>query len=131
MDGRPDVDFSGVDRTGVLSIFAVHSSCSRSIAGLCGFFTLIQSLLRPDWYRESRRFDTIPSSPILQAEAKIAAPSTDAQTTARTPGLQLHVMRAGTERDLDTVFASLVRRGDRAAAVGARTVPKGCGVSAC
>src|SRR3984893_3404227 len=35
--------------------------------------------------------------------------STDAQTAARTLGLQLHVLHASTERDFDTVFASLVQ----------------------
>ena len=33
---------------------------------------------------------------------------TDAQTAARALGLQLHVLHASSERDLDTVFASLV-----------------------
>ena len=45
-----------------------------------------------------------PASPI-NAERQ----STDAQTTARTLGLQLHVVHASTERDFDTVFASLVQ----------------------
>ena len=45
-----------------------------------------------------------PASPI-NAERQ----STDAQTTARTLGLQLHVLHASTERDFDTVFASLVQ----------------------
>jgi len=35
--------------------------------------------------------------------------STDTQTAARTLGLQLHVLQASTERDFDTVFASLVQ----------------------
>ncbi len=35
--------------------------------------------------------------------------STDAQTAARTLGLQLHVLHASTERDFGTVFASLVQ----------------------
>jgi putative ABC transport system substrate-binding protein len=35
--------------------------------------------------------------------------STDAQTAARILGLQLHVLHASTERDFDTVFASLVQ----------------------
>jgi putative tryptophan/tyrosine transport system substrate-binding protein len=34
---------------------------------------------------------------------------TDAQTAARRLGLQLHVLHASTERDFDTVFASLVQ----------------------
>jgi putative ABC transport system substrate-binding protein len=34
---------------------------------------------------------------------------TNTQTAARTLGLQLHVLHASTERDLDTVFASLVQ----------------------
>ena len=35
--------------------------------------------------------------------------STDTQTAARTLGLQLNVLHASTERDFDTVFASLVQ----------------------
>jgi putative ABC transport system substrate-binding protein len=35
--------------------------------------------------------------------------STDTQTAARTLGLQLHVLQASTERDFETVFASLVQ----------------------
>jgi len=35
--------------------------------------------------------------------------STDTQTAAQTLGLQLHVLHARTERDFDTVFASLVQ----------------------
>ena len=35
--------------------------------------------------------------------------STNTQTAAHTLGLQLHVLHASTERDLDTVFASLVQ----------------------
>lgn len=35
--------------------------------------------------------------------------STDTQTAARTLGLELHVLHASTERDFDTVFASLVQ----------------------
>src|ERR1700730_18090536 len=43
------------------------SSASRVTAGACGFLLLIQSGERPERYRESLRFDTIPSSPSLQA----------------------------------------------------------------
>jgi putative ABC transport system substrate-binding protein len=41
----------------------------------------------------------------LNAERQL----TDAQTAARRLGLQLHVLHASTERDFDTVFASLVQ----------------------
>jgi putative ABC transport system substrate-binding protein len=44
--------------------------------------------------------------------------STDAQTAARTLGLQLHVLRASTERDFDTVFASLVQMRAGALVIG-------------
>jgi len=36
-------------------------------AGASGFFTLIQSGDRPDLYGLSRRFATVPSSPMRQA----------------------------------------------------------------
>ena len=44
--------------------------------------------------------------------------STDTQTAARTLGLQLHVLHASTERDFDTVFASLVQLRAGALAIG-------------
>ena len=37
------------------------------------------------------------------------AVSTDLQSTARTLGLQLHILQASTERDFDTVFATLAQ----------------------
>jgi hypothetical protein len=43
------------------------SSASRFTAGACGFLNLSQSGERPDRYRDPSRFETIPSSPILQA----------------------------------------------------------------
>src|SRR5215471_18948630 len=45
-----------------------------------------------------------PTSPVV-AEALLR----DSQTAARSLGLQLHVLHASTERDLDTAFATLVR----------------------
>jgi hypothetical protein len=39
------------------------------------FFILSQSGERPERYIESLRFDTMPSSPILQAWAKMVGPS--------------------------------------------------------
>ena len=45
-----------------------------------------------------------PSNPLV-AETE----SRDAQTAARTLGLQLHVLHASTDRDFDTVFASLAQ----------------------
>ena len=43
------------------------SSASRFTAGAFGFLNLSQSGDRPDLYREPSRFETVPSSPILQA----------------------------------------------------------------
>jgi hypothetical protein len=48
---------------------------TRRIAGLSGFFTLIQSREGPDLYGGLSRFDTIPSSPSLQACRNTVAPS--------------------------------------------------------
>jgi putative ABC transport system substrate-binding protein len=45
-----------------------------------------------------------PTSPEITATV-----SRDLQTTARTLGLQLHILNASTERDFDTVFATLVQ----------------------
>jgi putative tryptophan/tyrosine transport system substrate-binding protein len=42
---------------------------------------------------------------LIQAETV----SRDMQTAAHTLGLQLHILRAGSERDFDAVFASLVQ----------------------
>jgi putative tryptophan/tyrosine transport system substrate-binding protein len=44
--------------------------------------------------------------------------SRDAQAAARALGLQLHVLHASTERDFDTVFATLVQLGARALVMG-------------
>jgi hypothetical protein len=47
--------------------FLPHSSASsRFTAGAVGFFILSQSGEQPERYIESLRFDTMPSSPILQ-----------------------------------------------------------------
>jgi putative tryptophan/tyrosine transport system substrate-binding protein len=45
-----------------------------------------------------------PTNPYAEAQLR------DLQAAARTLGLQLHVLNASVERDLDTVFASLVQR---------------------
>jgi len=50
-------------------------SSSRFTAGAARFFILSQSGERPERYIESLRFDTMPSSPILQAWAKTVGPS--------------------------------------------------------
>jgi hypothetical protein len=42
-------------------------SRNRRIAGLSGFFTFSQSREAPDRYGDASRFDTMLSSPILQA----------------------------------------------------------------
>ena len=44
-----------------------NASITRSIAGCFRFLTLIQSGDRPARYGRSRRFDTRPSKPMLQA----------------------------------------------------------------
>jgi ABC-type uncharacterized transport system substrate-binding protein len=44
--------------------------------------------------------------------------STDLQTAARALGLKLHVLHASTERDLDTVFATLLQTGPGGLVVG-------------
>jgi putative tryptophan/tyrosine transport system substrate-binding protein len=44
--------------------------------------------------------------------------STDLQTAARALGLKLHVLHASTERDLDTVFATLLQLGPGGLVVG-------------
>jgi hypothetical protein len=50
------------------------SSASRFTAGAAGFLNLSQSGERPDLYRDPRRFETIPSNPILQACWNTTAP---------------------------------------------------------
>jgi putative ABC transport system substrate-binding protein len=42
----------------------------------------------------------------------------DLQAAARTLGLQLHVLHASTERDFDTVFATLVQLQTDALVIG-------------
>jgi putative ABC transport system substrate-binding protein len=44
--------------------------------------------------------------------------STDLQTAARSLGLKLHVLHASTERDIDTVFATLLQLGAGGLVVG-------------
>ena len=56
------------------------SSASRRTSCVAGLFDLIQSSELPDRQREPIRFETIPSSPILQAWRK---PSRLAQSVAR------------------------------------------------
>jgi hypothetical protein len=56
-------------------VHAQSSSASRFTADASGFFILGQSGERPERYAESFRFDTISSSPILQAWAKTVGPS--------------------------------------------------------
>ena len=51
------------------------SSASRLTAGAAGFLLLTQCRERPERYIEPLRFDTMPSSPILQAWAKTVGPS--------------------------------------------------------
>jgi hypothetical protein len=53
-----------------------------------------QSGERPERYAESLRFDTIPSSPILQACAKTVAPSPSMCSLNRMPGLALATIGA-------------------------------------
>src|SRR5438309_2187536 len=52
----------------------VNASVARSIAGEVGFFTFTQCTERPARYERSRCFDTMPSSPSLQACLNIAGP---------------------------------------------------------
>jgi putative ABC transport system substrate-binding protein len=57
--------------------------------------------------------ELVPTATIIALLVNPANPFTetlsrDAQAAARALGLQLHVLRASTERELDTVFASLV-----------------------
>jgi hypothetical protein len=51
------------------------SSASRFTAGAFGFLLFIQSSERPERYRESLRFETMPSRPSLQACWKMSGPS--------------------------------------------------------
>src|SRR5262249_6267736 len=61
------------------------SSPSRRTAGASEFFILSQSGERPERYIESLRFDTMPSSPILQAWAKTVGPSPSKCSLKRRP----------------------------------------------
>ena len=47
-------------------VLRIDESSIRSIAGLAGFFILIQLMEQPERYGRSRRFDAMPSSSILQ-----------------------------------------------------------------
>ena len=49
-----------------------------------------------------------PTSPYAEAQSR------DLQAAARTLGLQLHALRASTERDIDTAFATFVQQGANA-----------------
>jgi putative ABC transport system substrate-binding protein len=53
------------------------------------------------------------------ANSNVETFSRDMQAAARTLGLQLHILNASTERDLDTVFASLVQLRAAALLIGA------------
>src|SRR5262245_59690173 len=71
------------------------SSASRfTAAGAFGFFILSQSGERPERYIESLRFETTPSSPILQAWAKTVGPSPSICSLNRRPGLALATIDA-------------------------------------
>jgi hypothetical protein len=57
-----------LERLGFAADHRPHSSsASRFTAGASGFLLLIQSGERPDLYRESFRFETMPSRPSLHA----------------------------------------------------------------
>jgi hypothetical protein len=62
------------------------SSVSRFTAAQAGFFDLIQCVERPELYRESLRFDTMPSNPSLQACLKTVGPSSSMCSLKRRPG---------------------------------------------
>src|SRR5260370_42608521 len=61
------------------------SSASRRTASHAGFLLLSQSGERPLRYGESFRFDTIPSSPILQAYSNTVGPSPTSISPFRLP----------------------------------------------
>jgi hypothetical protein len=76
------------DDSGLSNFDKLHSSADSCVlallerpirnlraAGLAGFLTLIQHCDRPERYGKSRRFETMPSSPIKQACLKMMAPS--------------------------------------------------------
>src|SRR5262249_42055618 len=62
------------------------SSASRFTAGASGFLNFSQSFHRPERERGPSRFDTIPSSPILQAWRKTNSPSWARCSFRRSPG---------------------------------------------
>src|SRR5262245_12034765 len=80
------------------------SSASRYTDGGAEFFILSQSGERPERYIESFRFDTIPSSPILQAWAKTVGPSPSICSLNWMPGRALATidgsLGAATEIDM-------------------------------
>src|SRR5215468_12384455 len=85
---RPGVDAEGevISRRGHLRpLLPQSSSSSRFTAGAAGFFIFSQSGERPERYIESLRFDTMPSSPILQAWAKTVGPSPSICSLKRRP----------------------------------------------
>src|SRR5215468_10941582 len=89
---RPAVDAEGevISRRGHLRpLLPQSSSSSRFTAGAAGFFIFSQSGERPERYIESLRFDTMPSSPILQAWAKTVGPSPSMCSLSRMPGRAL------------------------------------------
>ena len=67
--------------------------------------------------------EMVPTASVIAAlvnptNPTLAEPATkDAQAAARTLGLQLHVIQASTERDIDSTFATLVRLGASALVV--------------
>src|SRR5262249_17491839 len=85
---RPGIDAEGEvrSRRGHLRPLLLHSSWgSLFSAGASEFFILSQSGERPERYIESLRFDTMPSSPILQAWAKTVGPSPSRCSLKRKP----------------------------------------------
>src|SRR6516165_9946320 len=67
--------------------------------------------------------EMVPTASVIAAlvnptNSALAEPATkDAQAAARTLGLQVHVIQASTERDIDSTFATLVRLGASALVV--------------
>jgi putative ABC transport system substrate-binding protein len=67
--------------------------------------------------------ELVPTATIMAALVNSTSPnaetlSREAETAARTLGLQLHVVHATTERDFDTVFANLVQLRARGLVIG-------------
>ena len=69
----PAINPEGKMRAGSCHRIPQSSSPSRFTAGTAGFLNFSQSGERPDRYRDPSRFETIPSSPILQACWKTGA----------------------------------------------------------